>query len=182
MGITVLPPDVNDSRWAFRGWARSMRVGLMQIKGLRAETADALIADRESRGHYRSLQEFLERVRPDPAQARLLITAGCFDSIAGELTRPALCWRLLAWQEKASLRYLPVPPEYALPQLIAQEVERFGFPLRCHPLELIPAATLPPRRIAAASMSRYVGRSVTMVGVLITEKIVTPNGATQWSS
>ena len=172
MGITVLPPDINDSRWTFRGWGRSLRVGFMQIKGLRTDMVDALIAERDSRGAYRSLQDFLERVRPDPAQARLLITAGCFDSIAGELTRPALCWRLLAWQEHASSGYLPIPPEYTLPQLVAQEVERFGFPLRCHPLELIPATALPPRRISAAAMSRHVGRSVTMVGVLITEKIV----------
>jgi len=68
----------------------------MQIKGLQKELIDAIIEERDTNGLYTSLREFLERVESEPAQTRLLIKTGCFDSIAGEVTRPGLLWRLYA--------------------------------------------------------------------------------------
>jgi len=68
----------------------------MQIKGLKKEFIQALIEDRTPNGPYASLQEFLDRVEAESAQTRLLIKAGCFDTIAGEVTRPGLLWRLYA--------------------------------------------------------------------------------------
>jgi error-prone DNA polymerase len=65
-----------------------------------------------------------------------LIKAGCFDSIAGELTRPALLWRLFASHATKSPGYLPIPPEYSRQQTLTHELELFGFPLSCHPLQL----------------------------------------------
>ncbi len=172
MGLTILPPDINDSEWAYWGQAQKVRVGLMQIKGLRQELAKFLIAQRSSDGPFRSLQDFLDRVQPDSAQARLLIKAGCFDRLAGELTRPALLWRLLAWRHPSSPGYLPIPTEYGPSRLIAQEIDAFGFPLRCHPLALVPIAQIPPDTIAARDMTQHIGRSITMMGVLITEKVI----------
>ncbi|WHZ25127.1 MAG: DNA polymerase III subunit alpha [Nitrospira sp.] len=172
MGLAILPPDINDSEWAYQGRARSIRVGLMQIKGLREDLVARLIARRTEQGPFRSLQDFLNQIQPDPSQARLLIKAGCFDGLAGELTRPALLWRLLAWQRQSSPGYLPIPPDYSLSRLIAEEVEVFGFPLRCHPLDLIPATQYQPPMISASDMAHHVGRSITMLGVLITEKVV----------
>ena len=172
MGLTIQPPDLNESDWAYQGKGTNLRVGLMQIKGLRQDVADTVMKNRAAQGPFRSLQDFLERVQPDPSQARLLIKAGCFDRLAGELTRPALLWRLLAWQHQASSGYLPIPPEYPASELIAQEIETFGFPLRCHPLDLIPAGHVPPTIVTACEMAHHIGRSITMMGVLITEKIV----------
>lgn len=172
MGLTIQPPDLNASDWAYQGQGKNLRVGLMQIKGLRQDVVTTLIAQRATQGPFRSLQDFLERVQPDPSQARLLIKAGCFDRIAGELTRPALLWRLLAWRQHSPLGYLPIPPEYPLSQLIAQEIETFGFPLRCHPLDLVPASHIPTEIVPACEMAQHIGRSIMMMGVLITEKVV----------
>jgi len=172
MGLAILPPDINAGEWAYQGRAGSIRVGLMQINGLQEHLVTRLIAQRTEQGPFRSLQDFLTRVRPDPSQARLLIKAGCFDSIAGELTRPALLWRLLAWQQQSPPGYLPIPPDYSPTRLIAEEIEAFGFPLRCHPLDLIPATQIPPHTVSAYDMAEHVGRPVTMLGVLITEKVV----------
>ena len=172
MGLTIQPPDLNGSDWAYQGREKNLRVGLMQIKGLRKEVVDDVMAKRAAQGPFRSLQDFLERVGPDPSQVRLLIKAGCFDCLAGELTRPALLWRLLAWREHSPPRYLPIPPEYPLSRLIAEEIETFGFPLRCHPLDLVPAGHVPPTVVPACDMARHIGRSITMMGALITEKVV----------
>lgn len=172
MGLAILPPDINAGEWAYQGRARNIRVGLMQINGLREDLVTHLIAQRTSQGPFRSLQDFLNRIQPDPSQTRLLIKAGCFDGIAGELTRPALLWRLLAWQQRSSPDYLPIPPDYSPARLITEEIQAFGFPLRCHPLDLIHAAQVPPHTVSARDMAEHVGRSVTMLGVLITGKVV----------
>ena len=73
----------------------------MQLKGLKQELAERLLAERSAKGPYRSFQEFLARVRPEPAQARCLIKASCCDSIAGEVTRPGLLWRVHAHRPAA---------------------------------------------------------------------------------
>ena len=146
MGLTVLPPDVNASEWQYIGRDRHIRIGLMHLKGIRHDTIDQVLAERTRGGSFRSFAEFLHRVPLDPAQARLLVKAGCCDSIAGELTRPALLWRLLArgakreedvqLLETAPLSALPIPDEYTREQKIQDEIELFGFPLSCHPIEL----------------------------------------------
>ena len=96
MGLTVLLPDINASEWAYTGTGHVIRVGFMQIKGLKKEFIHAIIEERTTNGPYASLQDFLDRVKAEPAQTRLLIKTGCFDSIAGEVTRPGLLWRLYA--------------------------------------------------------------------------------------
>lgn len=98
MGLTILPPDINASDWAYLGTRQVLRVGLLQLKALREEFAQRIITERQKHGLYRSLHDFLARLKPKVAQATLLIKAGCFDAIAGELTRPAMIWRLLAFQ------------------------------------------------------------------------------------
>ena len=96
MGLTVLLPDINASEWAYTGTGHAIRVGFMQIKGLKKEFIQALIEERTTNGPYASLKDFLSRVKAESAQTRLLIKTGCFDSIAGEVTRPGLLWRLYA--------------------------------------------------------------------------------------
>jgi DNA polymerase III alpha subunit len=113
-----------------------VRVGFMQIKGLQEELAKQVVTERETHGPYRSLSDVLARVKPEYPQAKLLIKAGCLDSIAGELTRPALLWRVFAEQATKPPRYIPIPAEYSPQKRLQHELVLFGFPLRCHPLDL----------------------------------------------
>ena len=144
----------------------------MQIKSLQEDLASCIIAERRMNGPYRSLHDVLDRVKPEIAQAKLLIKAGCFDSIAGELTRPALLWRLFASQAAKPPRYLPIPPEYSLQKKLHHEFELFGFPLSCHPLDLFKEVLARIPRILAKDMAQHVGEEVTVIGWLVTEKIV----------
>lgn len=170
MGLTVLPPDINASDWAYTGHAGAVRVGLMQLKQLSTDFAAKLIADRQTHGPYASFRDLLERLNPDPAQARILVKAGCCDSIAGELTRPALLWRLKAHLASSASAYLPIPPEYPESRRLQDEVEIFGFPLSRHPLGSYRDVLAQVRAISATEMAQHVGGRVTMVGVLITSK------------
>ena len=171
MGLTVLPPDINASDWAYTGRGRTIWVGLMQIKTLTRALADRVLAERATRGPFRSFQDFLTRVRPEPAQARMLIRAGCFDSISGDLTRPALIWRLYGACGGTRVAPLPVSQDYTIDRKLQHEIETLGFPLSRHPLELCRSAMDGLRAIPASGMSRHTGQRVTMIGWLVTEKL-----------
>jgi error-prone DNA polymerase len=169
MGLAILPPDINASAWAYTGAAGAIRVGLMQIKGLTREFADRLIEARDRGGAFRSFHDFRARLRPEPAQTRAMIRAGCFDGVAGELTRPALLWRMYAGERPRGA--LPIPEEYSESCKLAQEVESFGFPLSRHPLELYRPSWEAVPRVSARDMPRHAGREVSMLGWLVTEKL-----------
>jgi len=172
MGLTILPPDINASGWAYTGSGTTVRVGLMQIKGLQEDLAKRIIAEREQHGSYRSLSDFLCRIKLDYAQTKLLIKAGCLDSIAGELTRPALLWRVFASLATKPPRSIPIPAEYSARKKLHHELALFGFPLHCHPLDLSTEALTGIQRILAKDLDQYVGKEVTLIGWLLTEKIV----------
>jgi len=172
MGLTILPPDINASAWAYSGSGKTVRVGFMQIKGLQEDLVQQIIAERETHGPYRSLSDVLRRVELDYAQAKLLIKAGCFDSIASELTRPALLWRIFAAQATKPPSFIPIPAEYSAQKKLHHELTLFGFPLRCHPLDLFREALAATPHVLAKDLGQYVGKEVTLIGWLLTEKIV----------
>ena len=172
MGLTILPPDINASEWAYTGTRKTVRIGLMQVKSLHEHVGKQIVSHRQAHGPFQSLKDFLSRVNPEVAQATLLINAGCYDSIAGELTRPALLWRLFASQTTKPRGYLPIPPEYAVEQKLAHELELFGFPLSCHPLDLFKEVLARIPHIPAKELPQHVGEDVTVIGWLVTEKII----------
>ena len=169
MGLAILLPGVNESHWAYHGEGERLRMGLMQVKTIPKELGERIVNERRHGGPYRSFQDFLRRVQPEPAQARALIRAGCCDSIMGELTRPALMWRLYAGSD-ATAAPLPIPADYSAAQRRAHEIESFGFLASCHPLTLYRGLIEQIRPVPASQMHRFVGQRITMVGVLITEK------------
>jgi DNA polymerase-3 subunit alpha len=69
MGITVLPPDINESFGGFtvingsdKKENRSIRFGLYTIKNLGTDISDAIIDERENHGKFKSLSDFFERI------------------------------------------------------------------------------------------------------------------------
>ncbi len=169
MGLAILVPDINESDWAYRGEGERLRMGLMQIKTIPQELGERIIEERTQNGVYRSFQDFLGRVKPEPTHIRTLVRAGCCDSIAGELTRPALLWRLYA-DNDSTLSPLPVPDDYSAVQKRAHEIESFGFLASRHPLTFFRKQINQLRPVPASQMHRFVGHRITMVGLLITEK------------
>jgi error-prone DNA polymerase len=173
MGLTILPPDINASAWAYIGSGTTVRVGFMQIHSLQETVVTRIIEERRTNGPYRSLSDVLTRVKPEIAQATRLIQAGCFDSIAGELTRPALLWRLFASQATTPPRVVPIPPEYSVQTRRQHELAAFGFPLHSHPLDRFREACQDLPVIPAKDLAQHVGKEVTLMGWLLTEKIIT---------
>jgi DNA polymerase III subunit alpha len=62
-GITVLPPDVNESGWKFTPVAGdAIRFGLGALRGLGAGAVNSILENRAAGGPYRSLFELADRV------------------------------------------------------------------------------------------------------------------------
>jgi DNA polymerase III subunit alpha len=82
MGITVLGPDVNESRANFTPVGDKIRFGLAGIKGVGEGAALKIIEEREANGPYRDFDEFLSRVDSKSANKRVLehlAKTGAFD-------------------------------------------------------------------------------------------------------
>ncbi len=100
-GIAVRLPSVNRSRMEYTAEAggdgkRALRVGLMQIKGLRIETITEILRARQEGGAFQSLEDFLSRVPVERDEIESLIKCGAFDEINDEacaMTRPEMLWR-----------------------------------------------------------------------------------------
>jgi DNA-directed DNA polymerase III PolC len=88
-GIKVLGPDVNKSDYQFNVEGKSIRVGLLLIKGLAIRTAEKIIEERED-GVYQSIADFLTRVSLTKAELFPLIQAGAFDSLEPKRTEQIL--------------------------------------------------------------------------------------------
>ncbi|MCI0658361.1 MAG: hypothetical protein L0170_15015, partial [Acidobacteria bacterium] len=167
------------------GYRGDLRVGFMQVKGLKEAGIAALLEERRRGGPFRSLENFLARVDADPSDVRLLIRSGCFDSIASDHSRPAMMWRLLAHAEGRATKSrrqmslfepergsLPSPPEVDEEKILRDEADTLDFLVSRHPLTLYRRELAKIRHVPAAELARHVGERVTTVGWLITGKLV----------
>ena len=84
MGIPTKGPDINESWQRFSANHKGeIRFGLAGIKGMGAAAADAMIAEREQNGPYKSIFDVVERVNLSACNRRALesmVLSGGFDS------------------------------------------------------------------------------------------------------
>jgi len=152
MGISILPPDINQSGREFLVIGNSIRFGLEAVKGVGSSTIDSLIELREKDGPFTSVSNFLERVdhrKVNKKAAENLIKAGAFDSIGATRARAqSLLNEFLNGNSKFySARAYgqqsifgtgeedpPEGAEYPQEDLLRYEKEALGFYITGHPL------------------------------------------------
>ncbi|QDG66551.1 MULTISPECIES: DNA polymerase III subunit alpha [Micrococcaceae] len=84
MGITVLPPDVNESALNFTPVGTDIRFGMGAIRNVGVNAVEAMVAAREKEGAYTSFKDYLMKVPAVVCNKRTiesLIKAGAFDSL-----------------------------------------------------------------------------------------------------
>ena len=84
MGISLLPPDVNESDADFTVAGSNIRFGLAAIKGVGRGAVAELTAERTAGGVFRDFEDFLRRMSGKELNRRAIenmILAGCFDSM-----------------------------------------------------------------------------------------------------
>ena len=82
-GISVLPPDINESKMYFHVTGNNIRFGLLALKNVGHQFVDALIKEREKKP-YASFTDFAERMGGGELNKRMvetLIKSGAFDSL-----------------------------------------------------------------------------------------------------
>jgi len=91
MGITVLPPNVNESAGGFtivdagkNGKGGVIRFGLYTIKNLGTDISDAVIEERVQNGNFKSYSDFLDRIKHknlNKKSLEALIKSGSMDDL-----------------------------------------------------------------------------------------------------
>ena len=85
MGISVLGPDINESMVKFSTNKKGdVRFGLAAIKGVGEAASEAIIAERQANGPYKSITDFMERINYGVINRKSLESiayAGGFDSL-----------------------------------------------------------------------------------------------------
>jgi error-prone DNA polymerase len=188
LGLTVLPPDVSASRVRWSGCGDSLRVGLLAIKGLAAETQRRIVDGR--REPYAGLRDFLDRVRPDEGAARALAHAGALDRLEPGAARAALLWEIARWGRTRSAasaggraRSLfdedprgDAPPPRLPPddphERLRREFAVLGFLCDRHPMVLYAEAVRRAGALRAVDLPGRIGRRVRFAGWLISGKLV----------
>ena len=161
MGITLLPPDVNESYADFSVSGNDIRFGLVAIKSIGRGFINELIARRSQDGAFRSFEDFCRRMAGRELNRRAvenLIRAGAFDSfgykrkallrIAGVMidgvqhdSRNNVDGQLNLFgepefEESGALSIqIPDIEEYTRAELMAMEKETAGLYLSGHPMD-----------------------------------------------
>ncbi len=162
LGISVLPPDINQSEAGFTVQGENIRYGLSALKNVGRGLIDTLVRRRAEGGAYRGLYEFCTRMGGTEVNRRAIesfIKAGAFDGI--EKNRHAMFLSVegilksvegdrrknlegqvslfeaagQAGGEAAADYRMPEVAEYPSEMLLQQEKEVSGLYLSGHPLQ-----------------------------------------------
>ena len=159
VGVAVLPPDVNESRFDFTVVGADIRFGLAAIKGAGEGAVHAIIEARERGGAFEDVFDFVKRIDSRLLNRKVfeaLIKCGALDTLPGnraqklDALETALEMASRAARDKASgqfslfgaagvvheelkpqLRALPAPPVL---KALAWEKETLGIFVSGHPL------------------------------------------------
>jgi DNA polymerase-3 subunit alpha len=183
-GARIEAPCVNHSRYLTHISGSTIHIGLIHIQSLEREMAHRLVREREARGPFADLEDFVRRLNPSREQLQLLIRIGSF-----RFTGQSKC--ALMWEQNAVMnpqrQHVPALPifsereeEYSLPLLqdgpfdqTFDEIELLGFPLRS-PFELLEQK--PEHTVLSSQLAQNIGRRISMLGYYVTRKPVSTAG------
>lgn len=161
MGIQILPPDINVGEGRFSVDGGNIRYGLSAIKSIGRPVIEAIVAEREERGPFKHLKDFIERLSGKEVNKRTIesfIKAGALDSLHGtrkqfmmiyvkildqvnqerkySMTGQMTLFDMVSDEQKAEFE-IPLPDvgEYEKETLLAFEKEVLGIYVSGHPMQ-----------------------------------------------
>src|SRR5690606_5893307 len=84
LGITVLPPDVNESVQNFASVGDDIRFGLGAVRNVGANVVSSLVATRKEKGKFADFSDYLNKIDIAACNKKVtesLVKAGAFDSL-----------------------------------------------------------------------------------------------------
>ncbi|MDZ4724077.1 MAG: DNA polymerase III subunit alpha [candidate division Zixibacteria bacterium] len=194
MGISVLPPDVNESLFDFSVAEGTIRFGLQAVKNVGEGPARSIMTERKTKGQFTSLADMAGRIPSKMINRRTLeslIAGGACDSLQGSRAQKfAAVERILEFGQKAfekanshDLFALSggaverTAPEYEQidewPTSIrlAKEKEMLGFYISGHPLDRFKDELRLFTTCATEGLAKIPdGREVTVGGIISSVK------------
>ncbi len=176
-GATIYPPDINHSRYETVIKGKNIYLGFHFLQGLETQLAYGIAIERDQRGPYRSLEDFVQRLKVGIESLDHLIRINAF-AFTKENKR-SLLWKahLLCNQKPPTAQislFETKHKSFNIPRLPLEkiedtfdEVELLGFPLRGS-FDLLeePLGTT----LLAKDMSAYINKQITLYGELVTAK------------
>ena len=174
-------PCVNKSHYKTCIYGTDIYMGLVHIMNLESSVADAIVENRLANGPYKSLEDFVLRV---PAGIEQLVILIRLDSLrfTGK-QKKQLLWEAHMLLGKSSkehnnnLLFWERPREFKLPALeqtkvedAYDEIELLGFPVSVSWFDLL--KTKYNGNVYASDLIRHVGRTIKILGDLVTVKNV----------
>ncbi|UCH01248.1 MAG: DNA polymerase III subunit alpha, partial [Deltaproteobacteria bacterium] len=157
MGIPILPPDINESQVNFAVVGEGIRFGLAAVKNVGVKAVEAIVHERERKGHFESLTDFCRRVDKSKVNKRVLeglIQCGAFDftgvfrsRLFASLTdviafggisedpNQLNMFDLFASKDKGTAVEFKDIDEWADDEKLRREKESLGFYITGHPLD-----------------------------------------------
>ena len=177
-GAKIELPCINRSQWLNSIKSETIHIGFYIIQELEHTVAENILVERNRNGRYKSLNDFVKRVRITLEQLIILIRAGAF-RFTGK-SKKELLWDahyLLGHSKKTTPEtslFETKTREFNLPELwkheledTFDEIELLGFPIRS-PFELL-ESTVPSMK-KAFELPAIVGKTIDIAGYLVHRK------------
>ena len=185
MGAQVHLPCVNHSGYLTTLEGKTIYMGFVFLQGVEHRFVEQVVAERQSRGPFANLADFIARVPFHMEQLVLLIRGGAFDFL--KKSRAELLWQAYlhkgqAKTEQPESLFQPENRHFELPDFNTNalrnaydEIELYGFPMTMSWFDLLETSFR--GELMACQMMQFVGRCFRMLGKLVTIKYVrTCNG------
>jgi DNA polymerase-3 subunit alpha len=180
-GATINLPCVNKSMHKTCIYGSDVYVGLVHIANLEAKTGETILNEREHKGEFRDLEDFILRVPTGIEQLVILIRLDAF-RFTGK-TKKELLWDAHLMLGKNTPEndmprlFLEKPREFKLPELeqtkledAYDEIEILGFPITLTSFDMLETSFR--SKITAHELINHVGKKIRILGNLVTIKYV----------
>lgn len=180
MGAKVHLPCVNRSSYLTTLNGRTIFMGFVHLQGLEQHFVERFLAEREARGPFASLDDFMARVPFTLEQLVLLIRGGAFGFTKkpkAELLWQAHLNKSQGKKEQPETLFRLENQHFEFPDFTTNvlqnaydEIELYGFPVSLTWFDLL--KTRFRGELMASQMLYFVGKSYRMLGKLVTVKYV----------
>lgn len=180
-GAHIELPCVNNGNYKTSIKGKTIYVGFIHIASLGNKLAKAIIAERETNGNYKDLEDFIRRLNPGIESLILLLRLNAF-RFTGKL-KSQLMWeahllqKLNRHEPGNTLLFESKGKEYKLPELIHNkfedaydEIELLGFPISVKWFDLLETSFR--GGVFTDDLDKIIGKRVRMLGLLVTIKYV----------
>ncbi|MDT6951638.1 DNA polymerase III subunit alpha [Companilactobacillus alimentarius] len=183
--VKILNVDINQSSLEFNAEKKSIRFGILSIKGMRRDLAREIVEQRQKNGSYTSALNFLQRIdrrfiKEDYLEP--LILAGAFDSFNQNRKELLFDFRDLIESiqlagSNLSLFDILDPKkhevdDFTLTERLNQEKEYLGVYVSGHPVEKYRSRILNTKTVKIAELGNFQGMRTNVLGLVKNLRVI----------